>query len=456
MQQDYELFQNILEERHPSLYWYTPKSAMDSAFSAAKLQLTDSLTEYSFRKILQPVVALINCGHTSVRVSKSYQKYIDKAESKTTFPFQVKTWNDTVVFVATNKKNVDMKRGDIISSINGKPVKVLLDTIRRYIPADGGNGVAKDQLLSFGTNFGSFYSSLLGWQKEYNLSLTDSLGKQHNALFSMTSAVADTSRKAPPQKKIKKEKIPKQQRLKQQRHFEIKEGYALMEVNSFSEKLQLKKFFRQSFRTLEKQQVQNLVIDLRLNGGGRLNNFIFLARYLIDHPYKICDSLYTISRSSNYGRYIENNFLNSWQILFSTKNRNGKYHYRYFEKHRYQPKKQKHFDGNIYLLSSGYTASASTLALSALKGQSNVTIVGEPSGGAAYGATAWIIPDVTMPNTKVRFRLPLFRMVIDKTLPQNGRGVQPDIFAGPSVEAIRKGEDFKMKKVIGLINRPVK
>ena len=56
-----------------------------------------------------------------------------------------------------------------------------------------------------------------------------------------------------------------------------------------------------------------------------------------------------------------------------------------------------------------------------------------------------------LPKTGVRFRLPLFRLVIDKTIPKDGRGVQPEVESKPSVEAIRKGSDFKIEKVMEMI-----
>lgn len=43
-------------------------------------------------------------------------------------------------------------------------------------------------------------------------------------------------------------------------------------------------------------------------------------------------------------------------------------------------------------------------------------MIGEETGGGAYGNSAWLIPDVALPETGVRFRLPLFRLVIDKTV----------------------------------------
>jgi hypothetical protein len=86
-----------------------------------------------------------------------------------------------------------------------------------------------------------------------------------------------------------------------------------------------------------------------------------------------------------------------------------------------------------------------------LKGQRNVTLVGEETGGGYYGNTAWMIPDVTLPKTRVRFRLPRFRLVVDGSRQKDGRGVLPDVLALPSIEALSKGQDFKTAKAKELI-----
>jgi hypothetical protein len=46
LQKDYELFRDILEESHPSLYWYTPKDSVDYYFDMGAGRLKDSLPEY--------------------------------------------------------------------------------------------------------------------------------------------------------------------------------------------------------------------------------------------------------------------------------------------------------------------------------------------------------------------------------------------------------------------------
>jgi hypothetical protein len=60
-----------------------------------------------------------------------------------------------------------------------------------------------------------------------------------------------------------------------------------------------------------------------------------------------------------------------------------------------------------------------------------------------------------LPNTKVRFRLPLFRLVVNKDL-EKGRGVIPEVESVPTVKDIRRGVDFKMEKVMELIKNKSK
>lgn len=173
---------------------------------------------------------------------------------------------------------------------------------------------------------------------------------------------------------------------------------------------------------------------------------------MIDQRFKVADSLYANTRKSHYKKHIENHFFNHLFMVFVTSRRkDDKYHFGYFERHYFKPKKKNHFDGQVYILTGGNSFSATTLFTQKLGPQENVTIVGEETGGGAYGNSAWVIPDVTLPETRIRFRLPLFRLVIDKSLPKDGRGVQPEIISVPTTGAIRHGTDYKMEKVMELI-----
>jgi C-terminal processing protease CtpA/Prc len=214
----------------------------------------------------------------------------------------------------------------------------------------------------------------------------------------------------------------------------------------------LKIFFRHSFGALKKNNIEHLIVDVRSNGGGSVTNSTFLSRFLADHRFKTGDSLYAIRKRNTYGHYIQNNFFNRLFIAFFTKRKtDGDYHFGYFERHYFKPKKHNHFNGKVYVLIGGNSFSATTLFTGSIIKQDNVIVVGEETGGGAYGNTAWLIPDVTLPETGIRFRLPLFRLVIDKNYPKTGKGVQPEVEVKPTVDAIRRGADYKLDKVMEMI-----
>jgi C-terminal processing protease CtpA/Prc len=164
--------------------------------------------------------------------------------------------------------------------------------------------------------------------------------------------------------------------------------------------------------------------------------------------------LYAVKKKKKYKQYIQGDFWNRLFItFFAKKKKDGYYHIGYFERHYFKPRKRHHFDGKVYILSGGNSFSATTLFISALINQENVTVIGEETGGGAYGNSAWHIPTVTLPETKVRFNLPLYRLVIDKNMPKTGLGVQPEVKALPTVQAIRKGIDYKLEVATEMIKQ---
>jgi C-terminal processing protease CtpA/Prc len=105
------------------------------------------------------------------------------------------------------------------------------------------------------------------------------------------------------------------------------------------------------------------------------------------------------------------------------------------------------------VLINGPTFSASTLFCNAVKGQKNITLVGEETGGGWHGNSGIMIPDITLPITKLRMRLPLFKIVQYNHVTKDGRGVSPDIFIPPTVEGVRKNIDRKMEIVKAIIRK---
>lgn len=456
LQEDYQVFRNTLEESHPSLYWYTPKDSVDYYFDAGAAQLKDSMSESKFRTLLSYVIAQIKCGHTSVRASKAATAYSDRVRT-ISFPLSIKAWDDTVVITSNlSRKDSNVMRGALLTAVDGRPIRTVLDSLFKYLPADGYNTTHKYQTLSNAGTFRNLYGAVFGLKAKTPIEYIDTAGRLRSASLGLYIPVVDTNarRSAPPLPQPSKKDRKKLVLLSMRSlRIDTASSTATLYVNTFAKGYKLRSFFRSSFSEIRKKGIQHLVVDMRGNGGGSVVLSSLLTKYIADRPFKIADSLYAVSRSSRYSRYIDHYFFNRLFMLFmSHKKADGKYHFGLFEGKYFKPRSANHFNGDVYVMTGGNTFSAASLFTKALKGQENVTVVGEETGGGGYGNTAWLIPDVTLPHTKVRFRLPLFRLVIDSTA-EKGRGILPDVESKPTVEAIRKNGDYKMDRVMELIRQ---
>lgn len=458
LKEDYRLLRNILEAKHPSLYWYTSKDSMDFYFDFYEQVIPDSMNEPMFAwHILAPLTQKIHCGHTSVSLSNAYAKWV-KNRQLPSFPLYLKAWQDTLVVLGSLIKHDSIfKRGTLITSINGIRNKEMLQRMFNFLPEDGyANNI---NYLRISSNFPYFHRNIFGLSRRYSVTYLDSVQNEKQVTISAWEPPKPDSGKKKATKAPKpKPKPPKEVKENSFRSFKIDSTgkFAVMNINSFT-KGHMRKFYRKSFKALQKKNISNLIIDIRSNGGGRVGLSTLLTRYISRRPFKVADSLYTVSKSmAPFTRHIKNGLLTNIELVFITKKKNdGLYHLRHLENKIYKPKDKNNFKGNVYILTNGPTFSASALFCNAMKGQPGVTLVGEETGGGWYGNNGIIIPDIVLPNTKIKVRLPLFRLIQyehDK-VPEKGTGVLPDIYCGPSRDALIHKIDNKMELVLKLIQQ---
>ncbi len=460
LQQDYSLLRNILEKKHPALYWYTPRDSMNYYFDSLYNSIADSMTELQFGwKVLAPLTHKIHCGHTSFGMSKHWNKFI-KGKRIPSFPLQVKIWGDTILVTGNlNRKDSIFKRGTLLTSINGVPNHQLIQQMFLYLPLDG--YADNVNYIRLSSNFPYYHRNIFGIYKNYRVGYIDSVGKARSVLLPMYQPVIDTTKKKPKiqrLQKISRKEIRKQKR-ESARSMEIDTSLqtATLTLNTFSNGggRHLRSFIKRSFKKLSQQQVKNLIIDLRSNGGGDVKIYVKLTRYIRNSKFKVADSSYASAKSvAPYSNYIKQGFFSNIAMQFLTrKQRDGNYHFGYWERHYYQPINRHHFDGKVYVLINGPTFSASTLFCNAVKGQENVELIGEEAGGGWHGNSGLMIPDITLPVTKLRVRLPLFKIVQFNHVPKDGRGVRPDIFIPPTAAGMINNIDRKMQIVKEIIRQ---
>jgi hypothetical protein len=452
LQEDYLVLKNILEAKHPSLYWYTSKDSMDLYFSKYYYAIPDSMTEQQFAwHILAPLVDKIHCGHTSIGMSKAYLKWAENRRLPA-FPLFLKVWNDTMAVTGNlDRKDSIFKRGTLITAVNGISNHNIIQKMFDYLPEDGyANNI---NYIRLSANFSYYHRNIYGISKNYIVSHKDISGIERTDTLPVYIAPRDSTRKDSLAKAARK-KLPKEKKILQYRSLEIDSSgkFAIMTLNSFSNG-RLRSFFRKSFKKLKKENIGNLVLDIRSNGGGNVNLSTLLSRYISRSPFKVADTVFAKAGALGpYTKYIRGKFFNNIELFFiARKKKDGLYHIRNMEKKLINPKKNDHYNGDVYVLTNGPTFSASALFCNTVKGQPGITLVGEETGGGWYGNNGIMIPDIILPNTRTRVRLPLFRIVQYHHIPNKGTGVIPDIYIPTNYEALLKGVDKKMQVVKSLI-----
>ncbi|MFN7823118.1 MAG: S41 family peptidase [Bacteroidota bacterium] len=453
LRSDLLVLKNILEANHPSLYWYTSREKLDSAFSATLAGINDSMNELDFKNRVATFVSEIRCGHTVVRSSQRYSKNASLYRFPL-FPLSIKLWQDSMVVLSTlSGKDQLLSRGTRLLSINGRDARFFADTFARHISVDGFGRQFSNQLVS--NNFGAFYKNILGLDSVYHSAYIHSTGQRADTVIKNIFPASMN----PSAEKVSRDSIPRLSR-RERKKWELAEKRRLqmdtvakttyMMLGSFSGR-GTASFIRSSFRKMRKSGISNLIIDLRSNGGGKVSNSTLLTRYLSNHNFRVADTVVRSTGRLKYKQHIQQAWLYQLGLLFSGRRQSdGRFHFSQFERKVWQPKKRNHFEGNVYLIQGGFSFSASTLLLGELRGQRNIRLVGEETGGAYYGNSAMLIPGFTLPHSKIRGSLPLFRVVAGSGRPRGG-GILPDVAVPPSSEAIRRGIDPKMEKIKSLI-----
>jgi C-terminal processing protease CtpA/Prc len=111
------------------------------------------------------------------------------------------------------------------------------------------------------------------------------------------------------------------------------------------------------------------------------------------------------------------------------------------------------FKGKIYVLINGGSFSASCLLSSALKANKEVTFVGEETGGDFNGTVAGFMPQLTLPNSHIKWRLGLLDIRPVNQTKVIGHGIYPDKEIIQTVEDKINGNDPELEWILKQIGK---
>lgn len=443
--EDATLLRNVTLAMHPAIGLYQPRAFYEQLFDRYIQGLNDSLTEREFRMRTKLVMEELHCGHTEVLYSRAYYKAMNR--KKLNFSPYIFLPVGGKVYVMTNlnkKADSTLHKGNEVLAINGIATDSMLRYCKRFISADGYNTTSKDHYLQLG--FNSYYTSLFGRPDTFSVNYRD--GKEIRTL----RYPAFRPKSFPPLPLGPKDDslfVHYKRAAMRYRYLDSTKSTLLLKIARFSRQ-RSDKAYRKVFRKLHKANTRHLVIDLRNNGGGSLENAYNLLSYLVDSNKT--QTLRTTIRNYPYKRHTRGNVFFkltrfAFKIIGKKVSRNDTDYFVY----TIRPRKKHHFNGKVIVLINGGSFSASCLVAAYLKDRSNTVFVGEETGGAVEGCNAGITPYYKLPNTDLRVRMPAFRIVHDVSPQITGHGILPDHTVSYTINDILTRQDLELKKVKDLL-----
>ncbi len=380
---DIDFFFDQAEQIHPNLYFSISKDDLDKIISKEKEKINDSISIDDFSRIMTALANLIGDGHTNVYLSSNlWRMYYEK---KTQLPFEISISGDKIL--VKNPATLQLKDNDNILSINKIPASELLK-LKKLVIGDMNSLKIKDIEKYF-----SFYLFMgYGFTDSISLNVIRN-GKK------LTKSVELSKRK----KYVKRKKYS---------FTYISDSIGVLTINSFSgiHKKKYIHFLDSVFTDIKIKDINNLIIDVRNNGGGNSYYGALLMPYINVEKYRF-NQKYFIKTSKPEKKYIRKRFV-KWYLY-------PLYPFAYFSKMgrillfkkngtitELKPEDthlkldKNSFKGNIYILTSSNTYSAAADFVVAFKYAMRGSIIGEAIGQPYCGFIDKI--PVHLPNSNLQ------------------------------------------------------
>lgn len=452
LRDDFKIFRGALKDFHPGLNWYLPEEEMDSLFASVYSSLDTPHTEIAYFTKLATLVSAVRCGHLRIRPSRSTQNQVWR---NTFFPLELR-FGDKRAFCFRNygKDTSSISPGNEIVKINGITIDSLLELSNEKLSGDGFINTKK--LRTFEKDFFiHFYPYHVGQPAFYAIEYIDGNGETKKETLAAIS-LGEINRA----KRVSQEqKSPENLALRF-----IDDKTALLSVRSFNnwrrnkEEIDFEEELQQLFIKLDSSKAQNLIIDLRNNGGGEDAFGLSLFSYFYKQPVVEFSKMQFRSKSSNYFKYSDMSSPEWWFITtlyFDTHKVNDSTFLIAGEKtlEPYGPSRPQ-FKGGVYILINGRSYSTTADFTALMKSYGLATFVGEETGGGYYGNTSWLPVNVALPHTQIRMKVPTVRYTTNvKPNVPFGRGTIPDYHLTPSIQDQLKGVDTELAFTLELIEK---
>lgn len=449
LKQDLKFMVSTDEQVHPDLYVHTTKAVFDSAIARAQMELDTPMTSLRFYEIIASVESSLRDGHTFISFPYQFRARYLKNGGRI-IPFDVRIEGNRIFTKDNYSSDSTLAPNSEILSINGITAGKILKTLRPYSFGE----FESLRNYEIGLSFKPYVWAICGFDGPFVVKYISSVNDRHytGTLSGVTSSGWDSL----------SEKQSNTQEESSKWEFRTLSGgtIALIDMRSFGTSRDLdsfRKFLDSSFAEIKKSHIENLIIDLRNNGGGESKLAEALIDFVADKPWVISSRVdWKMSKQAKaelvpwYLRWIPiRTVLPMVSFLYTSakiKNIESDPVDHELLHVSLEPGKLKNnplrFGGHIYVLINRGSFSTSVLFAAVMKDYHFATLIGEETGQSAdpFGGNYWF----TLPNTHLTCSVPTSRSYRpDGQVTESG--IVPDYKVRPDSLEMKNGADAVMK-----------
>ncbi len=373
LQSDFNFLRQALEKQHPALYHYTPKNRMDQVFDSIQAQLQKPLSAQAFYSLLSLLNQEVKDGHTTLLPVQSEEEALY-------LPFRF-TLVAGELYIDRNLSNdSNLPIWVKVLSINGSSTSFILNEMRKRLSRDAFSLAYPDWVLS--KYFRSYFQFFFGSFPEFRILYSSGSGQDSLFVQGLTyTQIQQNQLRNYPSKSLEKGVDFSFYPAKSAAYLQIKDfhnsNYKAIYHQSF------KKEIKSFFDSVRRSSCQAVVLDLRDNQGGDIQNGVYLLSFLLQQPFQMVQQYLGKSGKPCSGP----------------------------QKGFHKPQKQA-FKGAVTVLVNGGSFSNSVLVSKALKRAGRAQFIGSEPGGSPKGFCGFS-HSITLPNSKIQVDIPNKILVLD-------------------------------------------
>jgi hypothetical protein len=454
---DLEMLYQGLDKFHSGMYWYTPKDSVEMAFQKVRMEITHDLNVLEFHKRIAPLVALSREDHTNIFLP---EPTINQIEAEVRFLPLTLVFLGKQLYIVKNGsefQNPELE-GKEIESINGEVPTEIVGKIGNLFASDGFIKPVKFSDLE-GFNFSKYYFYYYGQIDTFEIKLKDIEEPLILSSLSIQDIRKNLKSRYDAPKESQDPAVLEYKMLNDSTAYLGIHTFSNDDIRKYAEERSLRVFLKNSFRSIEENEIQTLIVDLSQNSGGSEGNEGLLYSYFGENYQKYQKVRVKTQKAildNGIDKPIKLKAFGFLERLFTQKKMEDGSLERKESIGKgliaYKKEPEFKFQGKTYVLISPVTYSGGSEFSNMMYSQGLATFVGQETGGGYYGNTSGYSKKLVLPHSKIKVYLPALQFVMNvKPILPFGSGVIPHHEVIPSFEAYIKGENAALQYVLNQV-----